>query len=133
MAPAEAPDSADVVVIGAGPCGALVALRLAAAGAAVVCLEPGDWPDRCESEPGRADRRATLAGRWSADPARRRSAHDYAIDDSGAAMRPMMMSAVGGGTTLWTGNVPRLRPSDLRVFSEDGVGVDWPLAHDDLR
>lgn len=132
MARTEAPDSADVAVIGAGPCGALAALRLAEAGARVVCLEQGDWPDWADFDPARPDRRAILAGRWSADPAKRCSAHDYPLDDSDAAMRPMMVAAVGGGTTLWTGNVPRLRPSDLRVLSEDGVGVDWPLAYADL-
>ena len=128
----EAPDSSDVAVVGAGPCGALAALRLAEAGARVVCLEQGDWPDWADFDPARPDRGAILAGRWSADPAKRHSAHDYPLDDSGAAMRPMMVAAVGGGTTLWTGNVPRLRPSDLRVLSEDGVGADWPLTYADL-
>ena len=27
---------------------------------------------------------------------------------------------------------PRLRPDDFRVYSDDGVGADWPISYDDL-
>ena len=35
----------DVLIIGAGPSGAVASKRLAEAGMSVVCLEQGDWPD----------------------------------------------------------------------------------------
>ena len=31
----------------------------------------------------------------------------------------------GGATWHWRGNVPRLIPSDFRMRSTYGVGVDW--------
>ncbi len=40
---------------------------------------------------------------------------------------------VGGGTVHWASFAPRLHPSDFRIHSEDGVGVDWPIAYSDLK
>ena len=41
-------DPADVLIIGAGASGGVVAKRLAEAGFSVVCLEQGDWHDKGE-------------------------------------------------------------------------------------
>ena len=43
-----AAEPADVLIVGAGASGGVVALRLAEAGFRVVCLEQGDWHDRAE-------------------------------------------------------------------------------------
>ena len=40
---------------------------------------------------------------------------------------------VGGGSVHWAAFTPRLHPSDFRVYSEDGVGVDWPMSYDELK
>lgn len=40
--------------------------------------------------------------------------------------------AFGGSSNCWTGNVPRLLPSDFRLRSLYGVGDDWPIGYDDL-
>ena len=49
------PHRADVLVIGAGPSGAIVAHTLATRGFSVVCLEQGDWvnPSDLPGEPSR--------------------------------------------------------------------------------
>jgi len=39
------PSPTDVLIIGAGPTGAVAAKRFAQAGMRVVVLEQGDWPD----------------------------------------------------------------------------------------
>ena len=41
-------EPADVLIIGAGASGGVVAKRLAEAGFGVVCLEQGDWHDKGE-------------------------------------------------------------------------------------
>src|SRR6185437_3411556 len=40
---------------------------------------------------------------------------------------------VGGGSVHWAAFVPRLHPSDFRTYSEDGVGVDWPISYEVLK
>lgn len=38
-----------------------------------------------------------------------------------------------GGGTCWTGNTPRMHPSDFRTKSLYGVGEDWPFEYDELE
>ena len=40
---------------------------------------------------------------------------------------------VGGGSVHWAAFAPRFHPSDFRIYSEDGVGVDWPISYRDLK
>ena len=40
---------------------------------------------------------------------------------------------VGGTTWAWRGNVPRYIPSDFKLKTLFGVGVDWPINYDDLE
>ena len=40
---------------------------------------------------------------------------------------------LGGGTNCWFAQTPRLHPSDFRLKSLYGVGVDWHLSYDDLE
>ncbi len=39
---------------------------------------------------------------------------------------------LGGGTNCWWGLSPRLHPSDFRLQTLYGVGVDWPISYEDL-
>ena len=109
----------DVAVIGAGPCGAAAAWRLASRGVRVALIDQGGWPG--------AD-----AGQDSANPNIRRRPEDYPIDDTDCPTEPMIGNAVGGGSLYWSAHAPRFRPGDFRVFSEDGVAEDWPLTYADL-
>lgn len=39
-----------------------------------------------------------------------------------------------GGTTLhWLGNVPRMLPNDFKMHSLYGQGVDWPISYEDIK
>jgi choline dehydrogenase-like flavoprotein len=40
---------------------------------------------------------------------------------------------VGGSTVHWASFTPRLHPSDFRIYSEDGVGINWPISHAELK
>jgi choline dehydrogenase-like flavoprotein len=47
--------------------------------------------------------------------------------------KPWLEDISFGGGVCWTGNTPRMHPSDFRTHSLYGVGVDWPLSYDDLE
>jgi choline dehydrogenase-like flavoprotein len=40
--------------------------------------------------------------------------------------------ALGGGTNCWFAQTPRFHPSDFRLNSLYGRGIDWPISYDDL-
>ncbi|MEN9676297.1 MAG: hypothetical protein RIS76_2193 [Verrucomicrobiota bacterium] len=115
------PQSCDVVVVGSGPTGALVAARMAAQGLSVVVLEAGQRFGR--SNP-LANTEAN-AGKILWSEPRNHVGHDFVIPKAGMG--------VGGGTLPWLGVMPRFHPADFRTHSTEGVGADWPLGYDDLR
>jgi len=123
----------DAVIVGAGASGSVTAWRLATAGWKVVCIEQGGW-DRPETPPSeRLDWELARQRDRHPNPNMRRAAADYPIDDLDTPIRPLLYNGVGGSLTHWGAHFPRLHPSDFRVFSDDGVGVDWPISYDDLR
>ena len=134
-------EGADVVVIGSGMGGAAFAWRLATQSPLlrIVCLERGNWVAPEDYPTNQTDWQGTSFGAWSPAPNLRiasggngRSA-DYPIDDANTPIKPLMFNGVGGSTIAWTAHFPRLKPSDFRVRSLDGVAADWPLNYDDLE
>jgi choline dehydrogenase-like flavoprotein len=125
--------SADVLIIGAGPTGAVAAKRFLEAGMRVVVLEQGDWPDYSKARADHADFELTAGRNWSANPNRRQAAADYPISDSDSDIAAVMYNAVGGSTVLYAAHWQRNMPSDFRVRTLDGVGDDWPLTYEDLE
>jgi choline dehydrogenase-like flavoprotein len=113
--------SADVVVVGAGACGSLVARHLAAHGFSVVVLEAGKRFDPARDLPNSEANAAKIM--WT-EP------RVFAGRD---AVAPKMGVGVGGGTLPWLGVMPRFQRADFRTRSTEGVGADWPIGYDDLR
>ncbi len=123
---------ADVVIIGAGPSGAVTARTLAKAGLKVVCLEQGDWaaPERF---PGaRPEWELAAETRWHYNPNRRLALADYPVDVSESDIPAAMFNGVGGSAILYSAAWPRLAPSDFRVRTLDGVADDWPISYEEL-
>ncbi len=42
-------------------------------------------------------------------------------------------STFGGNSNCWWACTPRFHPDDFRLNTRHGVGLDWPLAYDDLE
>ena len=110
----------DVVIVGAGACGSLMARTLAEHGLGVVVVEagkrlrPADLPNT-EANSGKI--------LW-VEPRGYEGKHGVV---------PKTGVGVGGGTLVWLGVMPRFHPNDFRTYSTEGVGSDWPIGYDDLR
>lgn len=126
-------DRPDVLIIGAGPTGALTAKRLAGAGFKVVCLEQGDWPDHSKARGKEPDFELTATKDWSWTPNVRQAAADYPIEESDSEITPLMGNGVGGSTLFYAAHWHRNMPSDFCVRSLDGVADDWPLSYEELE
>lgn len=109
-------DAADVVVVGSGVTGALVARELLGAGREVTMLERGGLKPHAEQLRDRA---------WSTDAPGARPSHEVA---PGTRDYPWSyVFGVGGSCLHWTGTTPRFVGSDFRMRSRYGVMRDWPL------
>lgn len=122
----------DVLVVGAGPAGAVAAKRLTEAGLKVLCLEQGDWPDYGKARAGHPDFELTAQRDWNWNPNARRGPGDYPIEDSSSDAAALMWNGVGGGSVVYAGVWERNLPSDFRVRTLDGVADDWPLTYEEL-
>ena len=117
-------DSVDMVIIGAGAGGGVLAQRLSRAGWRVVVLECGpfwdpdkDWvSDEAGAQPLYWNQKRIIGG---TDPI------ELGKNNSGRG--------VGGSMIHYAGYTPRFHPSDFETYSRDGVGADWPISYEDVR
>ena len=142
----------DVVIVGAGICGAIVAKRLAQEGKSVLILEAGAGTG-LEPEGYRSFvdnyHQATVKVPNSPYPF-----NPNAPQNNDAAIQRILQSPViqpylvqygplpfssgytrnTGGTTLhWLGTCLRMLPNDFRLRTLYGQGVDWPIDYWDLK
>ena len=129
---------ADVVIVGSGVAGALLAERLARVGVRVAILEAGPRIDRGEAlrryfaAPFKTPESPYTPTPEADFPLTTEPGHWYR--QSGPdSFKSTYLKAVGGTTWHWLGTCLRLLPSDLQMQSRYGQGVDWPLGYDDLE
>ncbi|MGH9837598.1 MAG: GMC family oxidoreductase [Blastocatellia bacterium] len=144
----------DVVVIGAGVAGALIAWKLADKGASVALLDAGEkrmedadrkafvkafaeaaQKNKTPSQPFVTERSQRFA--FSPDPP------DFKITKPGDGayyrqsgpdvFKSQYQRIVGGSTLSWRGNCPRNIPNDFKLKTLYNVAVDWPISYDDLE
>ena len=116
-------EEVDVLIVGCGAGGGVLAQRLARRGWKVVAMDAGPFwdPDRD----------------WVSDEAG--SHHLYWTEPrviDGTDPVPLGSNnsgrGVGGSTIHYAGYTPRFHPSDFRTQSNDGVGADWPITYEEL-
>jgi choline dehydrogenase-like flavoprotein len=136
--------SADVVVVGSGVCGAMVAHEAVRAGLSVLILEAGprgergDYWQRFMSLPADNRARGDMQSPFPQSPYApfpMFGNDDYLIlkGRDPDAFRQGYLRVVGGTTWHWSGLCWRHLPVDLRLKSTYGVGRDWPISYEDLE
>jgi choline dehydrogenase-like flavoprotein len=120
-------DIVDILIIGAGASGAVVAASLAETRMKILCLEQGDWIKSTEFPAHGRDWEARRYGDFDISPNRRGRDTDYPVNDDNSIMKVANFNGVGGGTILFTAHYPRMHPSDFRVRTLDRVADDWPI------
>ncbi len=117
-------EEVDFCIVGVGSAGGVLVQRLARAGFSVVGIEAGPFWDTERD--------------WVSDEAGSSKLYWNDLRITGGE-DPITLGAnnsgrgVGGGSVHWAGFTPRFHPSDFRVYTQDGVGVDWPIAYEDLK
>jgi choline dehydrogenase-like flavoprotein len=129
------------VIVGTGMGGAAFAWQVSrlAPGLKILCLERGKWLKPEDMPAASPDWQSAAFGKWATAPNARLAAGgnpwsaDYPIDDSETPVKPLMWNGVGGSSVNWAAHFPRLKPSDFRTQSLDGVGIDWPFGYAELE
>ncbi|CAN5604244.1 hypothetical protein BH10ACI4_BH10ACI4_21550 [soil metagenome] len=117
-------EQVDAVVIGTGAGGAPLLHRLAQAGLRVVALEAGQsWPNPAADFA--TDEIAQSKLYWL-DERLSDGQHPTAFGANNSGI------GVGGSTLHYGAYVPRADPRDLRLRSQQGVAVDWPVDYSEL-
>ena len=117
-------ETVDYAIVGVGGGGGVLLQRLARAGFDVVGLEAGPFWDTERD--------------WVSDEAGSRQLYWEDLRITGGD-NPLTLGSnnsgkgVGGSTVHWAAFAPRLHPSDFRVYSEDGVAVNWPISYQELK
>lgn len=137
--------TADVVIVGSGVVGALMADQLAAEGRSVLMLDAGLRIERAQAvENWRNMPFANRAGsdfqglypQSSMAPAPLYwPENDYVAlsGPDGKGFKQGYLKTVGGTTWHWAASSWRHLPVDLRMRSTYGVGRDWPISYDELE
>ncbi|MFO1079103.1 MAG: GMC family oxidoreductase [Reyranellaceae bacterium] len=126
-------DKVDVLIIGSGASGAAVAWSLADTRMRILCLEQGDWVKPTDYPSNGRDWEARFFSDFATNPNRRKRDTDYPINDANSPIKVVNFNGVGGSTIMYTAHYPRLKPSDFRVRSLDGVADDWPVDYATLE
>lgn len=130
----------DVVIVGAGVAGAIVAKELSQQGKTVLILEAGQekeftiagFQSYVDHFYGASEKNANSPYPENPNALSPTDDDKYFVEKG-----PMPLSGsytrVPGGTTMhWEGKTPRMLPHDFKLHSLYGQGLDWPISYEDL-
>lgn len=137
--------SADVVIVGSGVVGGMIADQMVQAGRSVIVLEAGMRRPRGEFVEKWRDmsffnrRHSDFQGLYPQSP--KAPAPLYFPPNNyvglsgpdGSAYQQGYLRIVGGTTWHWAASCWRHLPEDFQMKSLFGVGRDWPISYDDLE
>lgn len=114
----------DYCIVGLGSAGGVLLQRLAKAGFQVVGLEAGPfWDTELDWV---SDEKGSHKLYWN-DLRITGGTDPLALGENNSG------KGVGGGSVHWAAFTPRFHPCDFRVYTQDGVGTDWPISYDELK
>jgi choline dehydrogenase-like flavoprotein len=143
----------DVVIVGSGVSGAIIAQQLSQAGKRVLILEAGPGEDATLSGYENYLQRfygANIKDNQAPYPRNRNAAMPRSPDlkklaegetdtstyivQQGPFVTDSVYTRVLGGTTMhWEAKVPRFLPEDFEMKSQFEKAVDWPVGYDELE
>lgn len=117
--------STDILIVGAGMAGSMLAYAMREAGREVLITERGGFLPR---EPQNTDpTEMYLKGRY-------KNAEHWYDGHNGATFAPGVYYWAGGNTRFWGACVPRFRSSDFEeVEHQEGTSRAWPFSYDELE
>lgn len=137
----------DVLIAGAGLCGALIAYQCSQAGLRVLIVDAGDKP-YFDPQTGE-DQRQTLVDHFFLNPVKMTNAafpdlayapspsettlNKYYVQRGPQPFQSTYMRFVGGTTYHWLGTCLRYVPDTFRERTVYGRAIDWPIGYDDLE
>ncbi|HEX7060903.1 MAG TPA: GMC family oxidoreductase [Woeseiaceae bacterium] len=133
----------DAVIVGSGAGGGMAAYVLTKRGLNVLMLEAGRHYDPYKEIPMLAPNR-TAPLRGTSTPDKEFGYFDATIDGGwnipgepyasapGSEFMWWRSRMLGGRTNHWARNSFRMGPYDFKPRSRDGLGVDWPIAYEDV-
>lgn len=129
--------SPDVLIVGSGVAGALIAAELAKAGLAVTILEAGPPVDRLAlTETLRTtpwpDDVTRLHAPGELAPVPQYGPDNFYISQLADPYPVRYLRQVGGTTWSWAGAAWRFLPADFQLNTLHGAGRDWPIGYADL-
>lgn len=142
----------DVVIVGGGIAGSIIAQELSRSGYRVLVLEAGSGENRSlegyDSLLTRffasavKDNQAPYPANTAAETPRSTDAHRiwpgepdtscYLVRNGPIATDTTYTRLLGGTTLHWEGKTPRMLPEDFRMRTNFGVCRDWPFDYDEL-
>jgi len=130
----------DVVIVGAGVAGAIVAKELSQQGKRVLILEAGKTNDLTLSGfQSYLDTFYSAVEKNPNSPYPENPNAQSPMDNNGYFVEkgPMPLGGsytrvIGGTTMHWEAKTPRMLPDDFVLHSKYGQGLDWPISYDEL-